>query len=167
MRSRSGSRCSSPASTRSRAPSSVGSATPACEVGSTCTRPRNTKRGRASTTPGSRWRSPPHRESGEETMSEAIVHADARHHAGEHHEIGFIRTYIFSTDHKTIGKQFLGMGLSMFLLGGILALLVRWELAWPANGPTGAPVPGMGWLSQDFMPQGYISPNAYNAFFTM
>ena len=74
-------------------------------------------------------------------MSEAITHAEARHVA-VHHEVGFIRHYIFSTDHKMIGKQFLSLGLFGLMMGGILALLVRWELAWPANGPTGGPVPG-------------------------
>ena len=31
---------------------------------------------------------------------------------GEHHELGFIRTYIFSTDHKMIARQFLFLGCS-------------------------------------------------------
>src|SRR5262245_45531217 len=101
-------------------------------------------------------------------MSEAISHADARHTAA-HHEESFIRHYVFSTDHKMIGKQFLSLGLAMLVLGGILALLVRWELAWPANGPTGGPVPGFGWVSQDsnLMPEGNITAPGYNAFFTM
>ena len=30
-----------------------------------------------------------------------------------------------------IGRQFLFMGLFMLLIGGLLAMLVRWELAWP------------------------------------
>jgi cytochrome c oxidase subunit I len=63
-------------------------------------------------------------------MSQAVGHAPA-HAAHAHEEPGFIRTYVFSTDHKMIGKQFLGMGLTMLVVGGILALLVRWELAWP------------------------------------
>ena len=63
------------------------------------------------------------------------------HHVGhaEHHELGFVRTYIFSTDHKMIARQFLFMGLFMILVGGLLALLVRWQLAWPET-----PVPGLG-----------------------
>jgi cytochrome c oxidase subunit 1 len=95
-------------------------------------------------------------------MSEAIVHADARHTDAAHHEAGFIRTYIFSTDHKMIGKQFLSMGLSMLVLGGILALLVRWQLAWPEQ-----PVPGMSWVPEPTMFGGIIPPETYNAFFTM
>jgi cytochrome c oxidase subunit 1 len=94
-------------------------------------------------------------------MSEAIVHADAGHHAG-HHEQSFFRTYVFSTDHKMIGKQFLGLGLMMLVLGGILALLVRWELAWPETA-----VPGMGWVPEPMMYEGIIPPETYNAFFTM
>ncbi len=95
-------------------------------------------------------------------MSEAIVHAEAHGHDAGHHEQSFFRTYIFSTDHKMIGKQFLGMGLSMLVLGGILALLVRWELAWPETA-----VPGMGWVPEPVMYGGIIPPETYNAFFTM
>src|SRR5215813_14542170 len=101
-------------------------------------------------------------------MSEAISHSEARH-AAAHHEVGFVRQYIFSTDHKMIGKQFLALGLFGLMMGGVLALLVRWELAWPANGPTGGPVPGFGWVSMDnpLLPGGNITPAGYNAFFTM
>jgi cytochrome c oxidase subunit 1 len=95
-------------------------------------------------------------------MSEAISHADARHHAAAHHEASFLRTYVFSTDHKMIGKQFLSMGLAMLVLGGVLALLVRWELAWPET-----PVPGFGWVPEPTMYGGIIPPETYNAFFTM
>lgn len=49
----------------------------------------------------------------------------------EHHELGFVRKYIFSTDHKIIGIQFLFSGLIMLVLGGTLALMVRIQLAWP------------------------------------
>src|SRR6516162_4829224 len=52
-------------------------------------------------------------------------------HAHPHPELGFLRKYIFSTDHKVIGIQFLFTGLIMFILGGILALLVRIQIAWP------------------------------------
>ena len=52
-------------------------------------------------------------------------------HTSHHHEESFIRKYIFSLDHKTIGKQFLIYGLIMFFLGGGLALLFRWQLAYP------------------------------------
>jgi cytochrome c oxidase subunit 1 len=95
-------------------------------------------------------------------MSAPVKHADAHHHEAAHHEGSFLTTYVFSRDHKTIAKQFLGMGLSMLVLGGILALLVRWELAWPETA-----VPGMGWVPEPLMFGGVIPPDTYNAFFTM
>ena len=46
-------------------------------------------------------------------------------HGHAHHEPGFLRKYIFSTDHKMIGKQFLWISLFMMILGGSLAMIVR------------------------------------------
>ena len=80
-------------------------------------------------------------------------------HAG-HGESGFVRTYIFSTDHKMIGRQFLFLGLFMLLIGGLLAMMVRWELGWPQT-----PIPALGWLFKDS--QGIIPPEVYNMLFTM
>jgi cytochrome c oxidase subunit 1 len=79
-----------------------------------------------------------------------------------HVEHGFVRTYVFSTDHKMIGRQYLFYGLVMMILGGLLALLVRWQLAWPES-----PVPGLGWVPEPFMFGGIIPPETYNAMFTM
>ncbi|MFQ5839381.1 MAG: cbb3-type cytochrome c oxidase subunit I [Candidatus Methylomirabilales bacterium] len=95
-------------------------------------------------------------------MSESIA-AQATHVAHLHHEeLGFWRTYVFSTDHKTIGKQFLILGLLMMVLGGLLALMMRWQLAWPET-----PVPGLGWVPEPYMFEGIIPPNTYNMLFTM
>jgi cytochrome c oxidase subunit 1 len=80
-------------------------------------------------------------------------------HAG-HHELGFVRTYIFSTDHKMIARQFLFLGLFMMIIGGLLALVVRWELAWPET-----PIPGLGAILKDT--GGALEPSAYNMAFTM
>ena len=43
----------------------------------------------------------------------------------------FVWTYVFATDHKVIGLQFLFSSLIWFFVGGFLALAVRWQLAWP------------------------------------
>ena len=43
----------------------------------------------------------------------------------------FLSTYVFSLDHKIIGLQFLFSTLLWFLIGGLLALGIRWQLAWP------------------------------------
>jgi cytochrome c oxidase subunit 1 len=93
-------------------------------------------------------------------MSQAAVATG--HVAHEEHRESFIRHFIFSLDHKMIGRQFLFMGLSMMVLGGVLALLVRWELAWPETA-----VPGFGWVPEPTMFDGVIPPDTYNAFFTM
>src|SRR5262245_32075365 len=87
----------------------------------------------------------------------ATAHA---HTAHEHHDLGFVRTYIFSTDHKMIARQFLFMGLAMLVLGGLLALVVRWQLAWPETA-----VPGL----SVFLPEtgGVLEPSTYNMAFTM
>jgi cytochrome c oxidase subunit 1 len=63
-------------------------------------------------------------------------------HQGAHHEeLGFIRKYIFSTDHKIIGLQYLITGLVFLLFGFILMLLMRWQLAYPGKP---LPIPGLG-----------------------
>ena len=65
------------------------------------------------------------------------LHSEAAHadhaHAHEHHEIGFVKKYIFSIDHKMIGLQFLFLGLFFFVVGGLEAMLVRWQLGWPGR----------------------------------
>ena len=63
--------------------------------------------------------------------STAAVEIHGAH--AEHHELGFIRTYIFSTDHKMIAKQFLFVALFMMAIGGLMAMLMRLELGWPEN----------------------------------
>src|SRR5947209_2499096 len=64
-------------------------------------------------------------------MSVGQTHGATGH---EHHpELGFIRKYVFSEDHKIIGIQFLFSGLIFFLIGGTLALMVRIQIAFPNN----------------------------------
>ena len=60
------------------------------------------------------------------------AHDDAHGHGGhDAHAMSFISKYVFSKDHKIIGIQFLFTTLLWFLVGGVLALGVRWQLAWP------------------------------------
>jgi cytochrome c oxidase subunit 1 len=59
-----------------------------------------------------------------------VTTATAAHDA-HHAEVGFWRTWVFSTDHKTIGKQYLSIGVFWTLVGGLLAAVMRWQLAWP------------------------------------
>src|SRR5215470_14549406 len=94
-------------------------------------------------------------------MSRAPAAAAYARHA-EHHELGFIRTYIFSTDHKMIARQFLFLALFMMSIGGLMAMLIRWELAFPETA-----VPGFHWVPEPYMYDGAIPPNTYNSMFTM
>ncbi len=66
--------------------------------------------------------------------------------------LGFWRSYVFSTDHKVIAKQYLSVGLFWALMGGATAYLIRWQIAHP---DTEAP----GW--------GFIAPDFYNMLVTM
>ena len=80
---------------------------------------------------------------------------------GDHHELSFVKKYIFSTDHKVIGIQFLFTTLLMLLVGGALALGVRWQLAYPwQNMPF---IGGAKFAAQG----GAISPEFYTMLFTM
>ncbi len=85
-----------------------------------------------------------------------------------HHEIGFVKKYIFSTDHKMIGIQFLFTTLFMLLVGGSLALGVRFQLAWPWRA-----MPVVSQLAEltggpNFVAEGgQISPEFYTMLFTM
>jgi cytochrome c oxidase subunit I len=52
-------------------------------------------------------------------------------HVATHHELGFVRKYIFSTDHKVIGVQYMITAMFMAIIGGLLSMLMRYQLAWP------------------------------------
>jgi cytochrome c oxidase subunit 1 len=65
---------------------------------------------------------------------------------------------LFSTDHKVIGLQYTFTSLTFLLLGFVLILIVRWQLAWP-----GAPVPIIGGLLGEANAiDGRIVPEFYN-----
>src|SRR5438874_13517918 len=94
------------------------------------------------------------------------THQDPHAHAAEHehHELGFWRKYIFSTDHKVIGIQYGVTGLLFLLFGFSLMMLMRWQLAYP-----GQPLPVLGnllaqnWLFGDQMKGGVMTPDFYNS----
>ena len=72
----------------------------------------------------------------------------------------FLGTYVFSRDHKVIGIQFLFSTLLWFLIGGLLALAVRWQVAYPWS-----PMPILGTLFHE--QGGQISPEFYTMLVTM
>ena len=66
----------------------------------------------------------------------SVAHEGHGHdHHGEHHhhEENFISKYIFSQDHKMIGKQFLMTAVFMGVVAMILSILFRIQLAWPGE----------------------------------
>src|SRR5690349_23832938 len=74
----------------------------------------------------------------------------------------FVRKYIFSTDHKIIGIQFLIMSLTFLLLGGTLAMVMRWQLGFP-----GKPIAGGTLLPDTYTSGGVVLPEFYNSAVTM
>lgn len=92
--------------------------------------------------------------------------AHEAHHDDHHHELGFWRKYVFSTDHKVIGIQYGLSGLAFLLFGFFLMMLMRWQLAYP-----GKPIPVFGPLLESTLkgmaPGGVMSADLYNAFGAM
>jgi len=88
-------------------------------------------------------------------------HADTHH--DHHHKQNFFFTYIWSVDHKMIGLQYLWTSFAFLLLGGLLAMGIRYQLAYP-----GVEVPLIGrLLPSTIATDGVILPGGYNMFFTM
>ncbi len=64
-------------------------------------------------------------------LNEETAHHGDGHHEHEHHETNFWTHYIFTIDHKMIGKQFLITGIFWALIGGTLSILFRLQLGFP------------------------------------
>jgi cytochrome c oxidase subunit 1 len=73
----------------------------------------------------------------------------------------FLSKYVFSYDHKVIGKQFLWYGIFFLLIGGLMALMIRWTLAYPGQA---FPV-----IGQFLFPEsgGAVPADTYAMLFTM
>ena len=54
------------------------------------------------------------------------AHGHHDDHGHDHHEQGFWRKWVFSTDHKVIGMQYTVTGLAFLFFGFMLMLLMRW-----------------------------------------
>lgn len=77
------------------------------------------------------------------------AHAASAHDA--HHDEGFFKKYLWSTDHKIIGFQYMFTGMFMALIGGFFSYVFRMQLAYP-----GAQVPLFG----------VVTPAMYNSLVT-
>ncbi len=78
------------------------------------------------------------------------------------HDLGFVRRYIFSLDHKVIGIQYIITGLVMALVGALLAVLIRMQLAFPGHQWT-----FLGSIMPTGFPQGFMTPEFYISVVTM
>lgn len=90
---------------------------------------------------------------------------DMSTHAAQHHHTAptsFIRKYVFSLDHKVIGKQYYALALIAVYIGMGISWLMRIHLAW-----TNLAIPGLQWLSSVGAPNGLMTPEYYLELMTM
>lgn len=96
-------------------------------------------------------------------MSTLDQHDDHHEHEDDQANLGFLKQYIFSYDHKMIAKQFLITGLLWAFIGGGMSVLFRIQLGFPdANLIWLKPLLG-GWISD----AGKLDPGFYMALVTM
>jgi cytochrome c oxidase subunit 1 len=101
-------------------------------------------------------------------MSEALhVHQEVGSHAHHdehhgHHKETFISKYVFSMDHKTIGKQFLITGIVWAVIGGLFSVLFRLQLGYPDQS-----FPILETFFGHWAQGGQIQPEFYYALVTM
>jgi cytochrome c oxidase subunit I len=90
----------------------------------------------------------------------AEAHAEAVH--AHQAPTGFIRKYIFSLDHKVIGKQYYFLALFSVFIGIILSVLMRLHLVWQ-----NIHIPLLGTLSPAGAPGGAMTPEYYLSLMTL
>src|ERR1700751_4834944 len=100
--------------------------------------------------------------------NEASMHSDSsvsvpvevqhhEEHVHHHHHESFITKYVFSQDHKTIGKQFVITGMFWGILGGLMSVLFRLQLGYPDESfPWLQDLLGKWWFEN-----GYLTSQAY------
>jgi cytochrome c oxidase subunit 1 len=60
-----------------------------------------------------------------------VIHTNGHGNGHHHHKQSFITKYIFSQDHKTIGKQFLITGIIWAIIGAFFSVVFRLQLGFP------------------------------------
>ena len=96
------------------------------------------------------------------TTNEEFTHFQDADMHGHHAEETFLTKYVFSTDHKMIGKQFLITGMLMGIIGVLMSMFFRLQLAWPEESFA---------ILETFLgkwaPDGVMSPEIYLALVTI
>src|SRR4051812_11520888 len=100
-----------------------------------------------------------------DASTSAAAHHEPHEHHGEdeHHELGWWRKYVFSTDHKVIGIWYGVCGLLFLFFGFSLMMMMRFQLAYPGHampviGPQLGKIFGPG-----TMDGGKMAPEFYNS----
>src|SRR4029079_19462975 len=89
------------------------------------------------------------------------VHGNG-HDGHHHHKQSFITKYIFSQDHKTIGKQFLITGITWAAIGAFFSVVFRLQLGFPDQS-----FPFLEKLFGHWAKGGKLDPEFYYALITM
>jgi cytochrome c oxidase subunit 1 len=89
------------------------------------------------------------------------VHGNG-HDGQHHHKQSFITKYIFSQDHKTIGKQFLITGIIWAIIGAFFSVVFRLQLGFPDS-----TFPFLEKLFGHWAKGGKLDPEFYYALITM
>ncbi len=92
-------------------------------------------------------------------MHDVSAHAHVAHHGPPQ---SFIGKYIFSIDHKVIGKQYYLLALVAVFVGMGLSWIMRLHLGW-----TNLAIPGLHWLSSSGAPGDVMTPEYYLQLMTM
>src|SRR5208337_2541555 len=88
---------------------------------------------------------------------------EAQQHGHQHTApTGFIRKWVFSVDHKVIGKQYYFLAIFSVFLGMVLSWLVRIHLVWP-----NVHIWGLAALSPAGARGGVITPEYYLSLLTI
>ena len=95
-------------------------------------------------------------------MSAEIHTHDHDHEHQDHPTPNFWNTYVFCTDHKMISKQFLITGMIMGVVGVMMSMLFRLQLAWPEK-----KFAILEALLGKWAPEGQMDPNMYMALVTI
>ncbi len=97
-------------------------------------------------------------------MSATAVHAEDHGHDdhGHHHKETFVTKYIFSQDHKMIAKQYLITGTIMGVIGVMMSIFFRMQIAWPKESFTIFEI-----FLGNWAPDGVLSADKYLALVTI
>jgi len=105
----------------------------------------------------------------EEKLTQELGYDDHfhEHHHGDKFQSNFLTTYIFSTDHKIIGRQFLITGIFWAFVGAAMSIIFRLQLGFPeADMAWLRPILGK-WITVNEAGIGKLDPEFYYSLVTM